>query len=92
MLDCLGALVCMEDAPEKPNPDPLLLAMSRLGVQRGWMVGDLVDDVRAARAAGLLPLAVVSPADTPEVMAPALLRAGAARVLTRLEEVERLLP
>ncbi|MEP0765794.1 MAG: aminotransferase class I/II-fold pyridoxal phosphate-dependent enzyme [Fimbriimonadia bacterium] len=92
LLGCLGALVCMEDAPEKPSPEPLLLAMNRLGVQRAWMVGDLVDDVSAARAAGVLPLAVVSPADTPEVMAPALLRAGAARVLTRLEEVERLLP
>ena len=92
LLDCLGALVCMEDAPEKPSPEPLLLAMRRLGVQRAWMIGDLVDDVRASRAAGVLPLAVVSPADTPEVMAPALLRAGAARVLTRLEELERLLP
>ena len=38
----------------KPDPEPLLLAMERLGVSPGrtLMVGDSPNDIRAARAAG----------------------------------------
>jgi phosphoglycolate phosphatase len=39
----------------KPDPQPLLHACSQLGVApgRAWMVGDSVNDVQAARAAGM---------------------------------------
>jgi len=69
---CFQALVCLEDAPGKPDPAPVRLALERLGVERAWMVGDSPDDVRAARAAGVMPLGVGDPA---------LLAVGAARVL-----------
>ena len=42
----------MEDAPPKPDPQPVRLALARLGVERAWLVGDTPDDMRAARAAG----------------------------------------
>ncbi|MEZ4239515.1 MAG: aminotransferase class I/II-fold pyridoxal phosphate-dependent enzyme [Myxococcota bacterium] len=71
-------LVCREDAPLKPDPAPVRLALARLGVQRAWMVGDTVDDVRAARAAGVVPLGVLAPGC---VDGGALLRAGAARIV-----------
>lgn len=42
------------DAPRgKPDPGPLLLALERLGVRRGVMVGDSEVDAEAAERAGL---------------------------------------
>ncbi len=84
-----GAVVCMEDAPLKPDPAPVRAALERLGVERAWMVGDSPDDVRAARAAGVVPLGVCAPGD--EAAEAALVRAGAGRVLGSLDELEGLL-
>ena len=30
-------LITMEDAPAKPSPDPVNLALARLGVERAWI-------------------------------------------------------
>jgi histidinol-phosphate aminotransferase len=79
----ISALVCREDAPSKPDPAPVRLAMERLGVRRAWMVGDTPDDAAAARAAGVLPLGVGSTKGQ--------ILAGAARVLPNLDAVEGLL-
>jgi phosphoglycolate phosphatase len=48
-------------ARRKPDPEPLLVACERLevGVKRALMVGDSVNDVEAARAAGM-PVVCVS--------------------------------
>lgn len=81
----ISVLIGLEDAPNKPKPDPLILAMQKLGVERAWMVGDTVDDITAARAARCLPIGFRAPA-------PALYSAGAAWVLDQLEQVETLLP
>lgn len=58
-----GVVIAREDAPSKPDPAPVRLAMDRLGVKRGWLVGDTVDDLRAARGAGLVPIAVRNEGD-----------------------------
>jgi phosphoglycolate phosphatase len=51
------ALVTREDEPYKPNPEPLRLALQRLGgdchPDHAWMVGDGEHDIAAARAAGV---------------------------------------
>jgi histidinol-phosphate aminotransferase len=77
-------VVAMEDAPAKPNPAPVRLALERLGVRRAWMVGDTPDDMHAAAQAGVLPFAVAAPGDeAPE---------GGARVLAQLTDLLDLLP
>jgi HAD superfamily hydrolase (TIGR01548 family) len=48
VLQHFHTLVCMEDAPLKPEPGPVRMALERLGVQAAWMVGDTVDDIRSA--------------------------------------------
>lgn len=47
-------------ARKKPDPLPLLHAAAHFGVDpaRGWMVGDSINDVQAARAAGFRALCV----------------------------------
>lgn len=86
----VSAMVCMEDGPLKPDPWPVRRCLELLGVTTAWMVGDTVDDVRAARSAGVVPLGVRAPGDSGD--GSNLVAAGAARVLDRLEELEGLLP
>jgi HAD superfamily hydrolase (TIGR01548 family) len=86
------AVVTMEDAPVKPDPAPVRLALERLGVAHAWMVGDTPDDIRAARAALVLPLGIVASGDDPELARTALADAGAARILTHLDELLEILP
>jgi histidinol-phosphate aminotransferase len=89
--DVFRAVVAMEDGPGKPDPAPLRLALEKLGVGRAWMIGDNLDDVRAARAAGVVPLGVVAPGERGDLAAATLRQAGAARVLESLAEVEKML-
>lgn len=86
------ALVCMEDGPSKPDPTVVRVALKRLGARRAWMVGDTVDDVRAARAASVIPIGVIAPQDDPPTTTGALLRAGAARVIGSLDDLLEILP
>ena len=92
MSPLVQVLVALEDALGKPDPAPIELAMTKLGVQRGWMVGDTPDDVRAALGAGVLPVGVPAPGGSTERRKAALLAAGAAAVLERPTDLEELLP
>lgn len=54
--ELLPTVVCAGDAHRpKPHPDPLLLALARVGVvpERVVFIGDSPEDVRMARAAGV---------------------------------------
>jgi phosphoglycolate phosphatase-like HAD superfamily hydrolase len=82
----------MEDAPIKPDPAPVRLALERLRVATAWMVGDTPDDLRAARGAGVLPVGVVAPGDDPAGTTTSLRSAGAAAVLTATREILEVLP
>ncbi|MFH2006277.1 MAG: aminotransferase class I/II-fold pyridoxal phosphate-dependent enzyme [bacterium] len=87
---CFDAVICMEDAPLKPDPAPVRLALERLAVERAWMLGDTPDDIRAARSAGVLPLgALFQPGDS--MIDESLFRAGAARVLRNISELMELM-
>ncbi len=89
--DLFPMCVCMEDAAAKPNPAPVRLALELLGVRSAWLVGDTPDDVVAARAAGVVPVGIGAPGDAGDA-ASTLTRAGAAIVLSSLEQLEMLLP
>ena len=78
-------VVTREDAPSKPDPAPVRLALERLGVDRAWLAGDTRDDLEAARAASVLPIAVVVPGDDLEAVT------AAARVLTSIQEITEVL-
>ena len=70
----------------KPEPDLLLLAAERLGAppESCWAVGDSTWDMRAADAAGMSGVGVTAGA---AVGIDALAEAGAALVVTTLEEL-----
>jgi phosphoglycolate phosphatase-like HAD superfamily hydrolase len=77
----VGTLVGDEDGPGKPDPFPVRLALQRLGVATAWMVGDNPGDVTAARAAGVVPLAIAPHGIGAESHAERLRAAGALRLL-----------
>jgi len=85
-------VICMEDAPRKPDPAPVRLARARLGVRRAWMVGNTPDDIRAAAGASVVPLGIVAPGDDLAATTIALNNAGAAGVLDKIADLEELLP
>jgi histidinol-phosphate aminotransferase len=91
--DLFQAVVCLEDIAErKPHPGPVLEALRRLGVERAWMIGDAPDDIRAARAAGVVPLGMAPPGEDARAATTALTAAGAGRVIATVDELEALLP
>jgi HAD superfamily hydrolase (TIGR01548 family) len=92
LAELIPVTVCMEDAPSKPDPTGVRLAMQRLGVRHAWMLGDTPDDIRAARGAGVLPLGVVAPGDDFDTLADALYAAGGARVWTEPDCIQEILP
>jgi phosphoglycolate phosphatase-like HAD superfamily hydrolase len=65
------------------------MALRRMGVERAWMLGDTVDDLEAARLAGVVPIGVVAPGDDPSVTTRTL--ATAAVVLDQTNDLEELL-
>jgi HAD superfamily hydrolase (TIGR01548 family) len=89
--DCFAAIVTMEDAPSKPDPAPVRLALKRLRASHAWMLGDTPDDLRSARAAGVLPIGCRAPGDA-AVTDAALLEAGAAQILDTVDQLEGVLP
>jgi histidinol-phosphate aminotransferase len=88
----ISTMVCMEDGPVKPDPAPVRRALQRLGAKRAWMMGDTPDDIRAANAAGVMPIGVVAPGDREDRARDSLTATGAVAVLSSIAELERLLP
>lgn len=85
-------VICLEDGPGKPDPATVNLALERLNVRHAWMVGDTVNDIGAARAAGVLPLGVVPPGESAADYPAILTAAGAGRILNQLADLEEVLP
>lgn len=83
--DCFRAVVTREDAASKPDPEPVTVALERLGVNRAWMLGDTRDDIDAARGAGVIPIGVRVPGDDPVGLF------GAARVLGSANQLQEVL-
>lgn len=78
-------VVTREDAPSKPDPAPVRLALQRLGVERAWMFGDTRDDLMAARDAGVVPIGVTVPGDDRSALA------MAARIVSSVDEIQEVL-
>ena len=90
LADLLSVTVAMEDTSvHKPAPEPLLLALARLGGEpsRAAYVGDAVVDVEAAKAAGMTAIAVSWGAAPRGLLAPA----GADALVASVGEVAALL-
>ncbi|HZN38451.1 MAG TPA: aminotransferase class I/II-fold pyridoxal phosphate-dependent enzyme [Planctomycetota bacterium] len=86
----VAALVAAEDGPGKPDPAPVRLLLQRLGHTAAWMLGDNASDFEAARAAGVVPLAVAG-SGTEAERREQLCRQGAVRIVDGLAGLRQLL-
>ncbi len=62
MLSFFPVIIVMEDVPPgqgKPDPLGIRLALEKLEAAGGWYLGDTIDDMLAAKGAGLIPVGVV---------------------------------
>lgn len=92
--DLFGAVITRDDAPLKPDPEPVRRAMDALGVRTAWMLGDTRDDVESARAAGAIPIGVLPPGGTDpdrRALKDQLCAAGAGVCLDRTPQLQELL-
>jgi phosphoglycolate phosphatase-like HAD superfamily hydrolase len=93
-LSSFSAVVTMDDVPPgrgKPDPRGIRLALSRIGTAEGYYVGDSVDDIRAARAAGLVPIGVARLSDGSPGTGARLLAAGASRIISDINRIKEAL-
>lgn len=90
--DLFDVVVTRDDAALKPSPEPTALALKQLDVRRAWLLGDTLDDVQSARAAGVLSIGVLAPGCDAERSARTLRRGGAATVLSDVQDLLDLLP
>ncbi|HVY60894.1 MAG TPA: HAD-IA family hydrolase, partial [Planctomycetota bacterium] len=93
--DLFHAVVAREDVHPRLKPDPAGIdrALGALGCDRpgSLYVGDSVDDMRAARAAGIRAIGCVAPGDDAGRARAALLAAGAEQVIDGIGALEDLL-
>lgn len=82
-------IVAREDAPLKPDPTPIRLAMAQMGANHAWMIGDTPDDLTAGRSAGAIPIGVVAPGQDSTVGVSAL--SEAAVVLDSVSQLQEIL-
>jgi pyrophosphatase PpaX len=71
LADLLPVRVCGDDPlPPKPDPEPLRVALARLGAEAlpepAVYVGDAPDDMRMARTVGVRGVGIVGPLAGPE--------------------------
>jgi HAD superfamily hydrolase (TIGR01548 family) len=82
-------VVTMEDYPPqkaKPDPLPIKLALEKLGVQEAVYVGDSVDDISAAKGAGVRAFGCIPPQVSASHLRELLLRRGAERILEKISD------
>lgn len=88
-------LVTSDDlAPQlaKPHPAGLVKALTSLQVSQACYVGDTVDDVQMAKAAGIPAIGVVGTLSCPESQARILARQGAWLVVYDVNSIGEVLP
>jgi HAD superfamily phosphatase len=92
--DCFSVVITMEDVPpdkNKPDPYGLELALKSLSSESAYYFGDTVDDMMAAKKAGVIPVGVVAPGSDAVMQKEVLLGHGAIQVLDTVNQVMEVL-
>jgi phosphoglycolate phosphatase-like HAD superfamily hydrolase len=88
-------VVAMEDYPPKkakPDPYPIQLALEKLGTKEAVYVGDSVDDITAAKRAGIRAFGYIPSGVFAGQLKGLLLSRGAEKVLNNIKEIMEVLP
>lgn len=94
--DYFKVVIAMEDClgKGKPNPFGLLLALEKLGSldsKNAIYVGDSLDDIRAAKSAGVKPIGCMPPKNCSIELKEKMISLGAVRVINEVNEIEEVI-
>ncbi len=81
-------ILSAEDKRQSTRPAQLRLTLDKLGASCGWLLTSIEDDIRASRAAGVVPIGVAAPCADLSL----LLSSGASRVISSIEDLKEILP
>ncbi len=87
-------IVAMEDYPSeksKPDPYPINLALEKLGIKEAVYIGDSVDDIVAAKRAGIKAIGCIPPGANASQLKEKLLMRGAEDALNNIAEIFKIL-
>jgi len=89
-----GVIIAMEDCEGKgkPNPFGLFLALEKLGYpnsKNAIYVGDSLDDIRAAKNAGIRSIGCLPPKNKSNKLKQLMFSFGAFRVIKEVNEIEK---
>jgi len=90
VLDFFDVVITMEDYPkEKPKPDPYSInsALKKLGNKNAVYIGDSIDDMEAARNAGIKAIGVIPPNIPGDRLELLLEQNGAKTVLKNINQI-----
>ncbi|MEK7539799.1 MAG: aminotransferase class I/II-fold pyridoxal phosphate-dependent enzyme, partial [Patescibacteria group bacterium] len=86
--DFFECVVCLEDVSAgRPDPEGIILALQKIGGKGPVFVGDSVDDMRAAKNAGINAIGVIPPGIEPGILKVLLEKNGADEVLENVNEI-----
>ncbi|MBI3034279.1 histidinol-phosphate transaminase [Candidatus Woesearchaeota archaeon] len=94
MPDFFECIVTMEDCPKeraKPDPFGIKLAMKKLGCEQAAYIGDNIDDMKAARAAGIQAIGIIPDGTFGGELKKAFLMNGAKIVLDDIRQLSGVL-
>lgn len=81
-------VVAMEDTPKgKPDPAGIIMALNHLNVKEAIYLGDTVDDMKAAKAAKIIPVGVLNGNETNDQQLKSLVQNGARVVLKNINDI-----
>jgi HAD superfamily phosphatase len=85
------AIVAMEDCKGlgKPNPFGIKLALEQLGLKnstKAIYVGDALDDIRAAKSAGIIAIGCLPPKNKSTELRDLMIEVGASQVINEVNE------
>ncbi|MFA6269424.1 MAG: TIGR01548 family HAD-type hydrolase [archaeon] len=85
-------VVAMEDCvgKSKPNPFGINLALEKLGAKGtviAYYIGDALDDVRAAKSAGIIPIGSMPPGNSSIELKKKMRELGAVEVVNQVNEI-----
>ena len=87
-------VITMEDVPpdkNKPDPFGIRLALKELSCDTAYYFGDTVDDMVAAKKAGVTPVGIIAPGSDAVLQKDVLLSHGAVQVLDSVNDVMEVL-
>ena len=86
--DYFKVIIAMEDVTKgKPDPQGINMAMEKLGGEKAIYIGDVSDDIRAAKNAGVIAVGCMPP-ETKENRREVLNDVGAIIVLNKVDEIK----